>query len=556
MRCPLDGMTYDNTPTTGVGHLFGHHLLRRRLCHYPIHKVLNHMLELHEGQLIQEGGKVQMAVETPRMRSIDDLPGPPRLPLIGNVHQLIRPSRRYAIVERWARRYGPIMRIDSAGRQVVGISDADEVYAIMRNRPDGFRRWSDQLEISKEMMNSTSLVFAAGEDWKRQRRLVVTALSTSRLHRYFDVITTSTERLYRRLAEAAHDGRVLEIHHELASFTVDITAWLAFGEDLNTLERGENELQGHVRRVMRMVGRRLAWPIPYWRWFRLPADRALERSLAEISRAVSGFIEQARMRMRERPELWEEPENFLEAMLAVQEADGGLADNEIVGNTLAILEAGESATAHMLGWTVWFLASRPDVQARMAQEADEALDDGQLFPCGYETVASLRYTEAVLRESLRLKSVAPLVPVEPLMDTTICGTHIPAGTRMLLLTQCAGQKASAFQRADDFEPERWLQDGDSELRAVDQKSYLAFGAGPRFCPGRNLTFLEAKVVMAMIARNFQVELCDSGGPVREDFSSSMCAPQGLRVRLRKRAGAMQRNSRNATGQCPREEGSP
>jgi hypothetical protein len=36
-----------------------------------------------------------------------------------------------------------------------------------------------------------------------------------------------------------------------------------------------------------LTARRLAAPIPYWRWFRLPADRALERSLAEINRAVS-----------------------------------------------------------------------------------------------------------------------------------------------------------------------------------------------------------------------------------------------------------------------------
>lgn len=488
-----------------------------------------------------------MAVEAPRIRSIDDLPGPPGLPLIGNTLQLLRPSMRNLNFEKWAKRYGPIFRLNSVGRLAVAVCDTDEVNAIMRNRPDGFTRWSEQLRISQEMVSTTSLVFAKGEDWKRHRRLVVTALNTNHLTRYFHVVARSTERLYRRLVEAARDGGTLDIHRVLTCYTVDITASLAFGHDLNTLERGENELQGHVHRILKMEGRRLVSPIPYWRWFRLPADRALERSLAEVDRAVSGFIEQARMRMSERPELREEPENFLEAMLAAQEADGDFTDSDIAGDALVMLEAGESATAHMLGWTVWFVASRPDVQARLAQEADAVLGE-RPFADEYRAIADLRYTEAVLRESLRLKNVVPMLTAAPVADTTICGTHIPAGTRLLLFMDHAARQGSSFQRADDFEPGRWLEDGDGELRTFDHKSFLSFGAGPRFCPGRNLTFVEARTALAMVARNFELELDDSNGPVREEFGSAMRAPSGLRVRVRERAGAPRPLPRGASGE--------
>lgn len=477
-------------------------------------------------------GRVRMAVEASSLRSIDELPGPPTLPLIGNTHQLIPFSRVHLNVEKLARRYGPIVRAGVRRRRVILISDADEINAILRNRPEGFRRWSEQQRISKEMMSSTSLVFAEPADWKRQRRLVVTALNTNHLHRYFEVIATCAERLYRRLTQAAREGRVLKFQEELTSYTVDITSTLAFGHNPNTLERGENELQAHIQLLLRMTARRLAAPFPYWRWFKLPADRALERSLTEISRAVSGFIEQARTRMRERPELLEAPENFLEGMLAAQETDGSFTDNEIIGNTLAVLTAGEDTTAHMLSWTMWFLGSRPDIQARLAQEADEILGE-QPFPREHETVAGLRYSEAVLRESLRLKSVAPLLTVESYTDTTICGTHIPVGTRLLLLTRYAGLQGGVSQDANSFDPERWLGDGENDRRAPDQKSFLAFGAGPRFCPGHNLAFLEAKAALAMIARNFQVELDNSKGPVREHFGFTM-TPQGLRVRLRER----------------------
>jgi cytochrome P450 len=71
----------------------------------------------------------------------------------------------------------------------------------------------------------------------------------------------------------------------------------------------------------------------------------------------------------------------------------------------------------------------------------------------------------------------------------------------------------------------------------DQKSFLTFGAGPRFCPGRNLAFLEAKTALGMIARNFEIELDPAAPPVTELLGFTM-SPKGLRVRLRERTPAI------------------
>jgi cytochrome P450 len=469
------------------------------------------------------------------IRSIAALPGPPRLPLLGNAHQL-RGDSPHLTIERWCERYGPIFRFSLGPRSLVAIGELEAINQILRERPDGFRRWRERQLILYEM--GIRAVFPAeGEDWRRQRRLAVTALNSHHLQRYFHVIRTATERLYRRMLQAARDGRTLEISRELRSFTIDITSSLAFGHNLNTLERREDELQNHIQLVFQIMARRTFAPLPYWRRVRLPADRSLDRSLSALHGTIAGLVAEARERMSRRPELCDAPENFLEGMLAAQRSDRTFSDEEIEGNALCFLIAGEDTTAHTIAWTIWFLASRPHIQARLAREADEVLGE-QRLPAGYDIVQRLSYCEAVLRESMRLKPIIAASNLEPIVDTTIVRTHIPAGTRLWLLTRYAGMHASGISHADDFDPERWFSASDvpdqGKGGGPSRASFLAFGAGPRFCPGRNLAFLESQSALAMVARNFKLELDDANGPVRELFSTTV-VPLGLRVRLRERA---------------------
>ena len=464
-------------------------------------------------------------------RSISDLPGPSRLPAIGNAHQL-RPQTLHLTAERWAEEHGPLYRFDMGSRRIVVIGDADVLTGVLRERPDGFRRWREILEITEEM-GYVGVFAAEGDDWRRMRRLAVTALNSNHLQRYFEIVATCTERLHRRLLAAARDGGGFDIGRALSSFTVDVTSALAFGHDLNTLERGDGGLQEHLHRVFHVTNRRIFLPVAYWRHFKLPVDRAFDRSVGEIERAVRGFLDETRRRIAARPELRESPENFLESMIAAQETEGAFSDEEIMGNVNTLLLAGEDTTSHSMAWTIWSLACRPEIQDAWAREAREVLGD-RSFATEYDTVEGFRYGEGVLRESMRLTPVVPVSGVEPLVDTELSGTEIPAGTRLLLLHRYAGLRG--VERPHEFLPERWLEDDDG-LEVPDQKSFLTFGAGPRFCPGRNLAFLEAKTAMGMIARNFEIELDPSAAPVTELLGFTM-SPKGLRVRLRERTPAM------------------
>lgn len=478
--------------------------------------------------MARAGGLV-FAVPHTVSRTLDDLPGPRRLPVVGNALQIL-PSRLHLTAERWCRTYGPVFRFDLGPRTVVGIGDGVAINAILRDRPDKFRRWRE-LGVLLGEMGITGVFSAEGEDWRRQRRMAVTALNVAHLHRYFEVIHLASQRLHRTLCDAADRGVPLAIEQAFASYTVDVTSALAFGQDLAARDRDLTDLREHIDRVFAAIGRRVSAPVPYWRTIRLPADRAVDRSLTQLELAVAGFIAEARERMQRRPELHEQPENFLEAMLSAQAHDGSYDDRELFGNVLTMLLAGGETTSRTLAWTVWLLTCHPEVQDRLATEADVLLGARSVAD-DHETAEAFNYGEAVLRESVRLRPAASLLFIEAVDDTVITDVAIPAGTRLMLLTRHVAVQDETFARPQKFDPQRWLADGHGDA-AHDPKGFLAFGAGPRFCPGRNLAFLEAKAALAMLAHNFHVELDPAAPPVREQFAFTT-APRGLRVYLRER----------------------
>lgn len=370
--------------------------------------------------------------------TLKDLPGPRRLPLLGNAHQ-IRAERFHLILEDWAERYGPIYRVDFGPRPCVVISDADVVNTVLRQRPDRYRRWSTMARMLNEI-GFDGVFTAEGEGWRRQRRLAVVALNAERLHRYHGVVADTVERLHRNLQHAAAQGTPIDLAPRFKSFTTEVVSTLAFGQRPDLLGSGDDPLQPHIARLMDRMSRRLKAPIPYWRRVKLPADRALDTSMGVLNEAVADLIAQARLRRVADPD--REPENFLDSMIA---APDNYSDDEITGNTLTMLIAGEDTTAHSLGWAAWYAARRPDVQDRLRAEAIAVLGDHPI--ADHPASLRLEYADAVVREAIRLHSPAPFFGLEPIADVELLGCAIPAGTQLALLARRIGLESEESPRA-------------------------------------------------------------------------------------------------------------
>jgi cytochrome P450 len=195
-------------------------------------------------------------------------------------------------------------------------------------------------------MGITGVFSAEGDDWKRQRRLTAHALDASHLRQFFPTLIKVTERLKNRWNIAADKHAAVDVQQDLMRYTVDVTTNLAFGYDMNTLENEGDVIQGHLEKIFPMINRRINAPFPYWRYFRLHADRSLDKALAAIRETITGFVTRGRARLAQNPELAERPTNLLEAMLGARdEGNAAFTDEEIYGNVLTMLLGGEDTTA-------------------------------------------------------------------------------------------------------------------------------------------------------------------------------------------------------------------
>jgi cytochrome P450 len=465
-------------------------------------------------------------------RTIDQLPGPRGLPVLGNLLQ-IDGSRMHTILQGWAEEFGPIFAFNILGRRVVVIGEVELIHRVLRDRPERFRRRTAVRDVMREL-GIDGLFIAEGADWRRQRKLTTHALNTSHLREFFGRLEQVTARLQRRWERAAGEASRVDAARDLMRFTVDVTSGLVFGYDLNTLEQPADAIQQHLGKMFPALLRRLLAPVRYWHYVKLPADRELDAAVAEVHKLAATLIARGRARLEEAPERRARPTNLLEAILAAQDAEtGAFTDREVLGNALTMLLAGEDTTANTIAWVMHFLVRYPAVQARTREEVDRVLG-GADRPPDYAGTEALRYVEAVAHEAMRHKPVAPLLAFEPYEDVELGGVRVPAGNIVYLLTGKVGSEERSFADAGAFRPERWLEAGAQSHPGHDTQAFLPFGAGARFCPGRHLAMLEIKMVVAMLCRNFEVGPVAGAPPVEEVFSLTM-RPENLFVSLRRRS---------------------
>jgi cytochrome P450 len=464
-------------------------------------------------------------------RTIADLSGPKGLPVLGSALQMT--GRQWHLtLAKWIREFGPMFKVAVPGGFLVVVADRTTAGTLLRERPDQFRRIGGLKTVMNEL-NISGVFTAEGEDWRRQRKLVMGGLNAEVIRNFFPQMTTIAERLLQRWKTAVAEGRPVDLRRDLKAFALDVTVGLAMGHDLDVLNHDGSQLQRDVDNMFQRLGSRSFALFPYWRHFKLPADREADLSAQNIEQTVYGFIRNTRERMAQQPQLREKPTNMLEAMIAASDdPDSDFTDQDLVSNAILSVIGGEDTTANSMAWMVNLLAQNPDAAATLAAEADAVLGEEHLVR-DWELMKHFNYLEAAHSETQRLRTVAPFIGIVANADCVAADTFFPKNTAFVISTSGEGLDEIQFPENDVFRPERWIFDHRPQKEDNPVRKLLPFGDGPRVCPGRFLALTEIKLVISMLMHNFELEFDTQAPPIQQVMNFFM-GPSTVPVRLKLR----------------------
>jgi cytochrome P450 len=382
--------------------------------------------------------------------------------------------------------YGDVVGFDAIGTRFVSVYDPELVQSVLVARNDEFRKGDFESSFG-ELFAPDGLAFTEGEPWRRDRQLLQPAFTPHHLQSFAE---TMVDRTGDAADSWATDGTV-DLRTASSDLTLDILVGTLFDLDLGA-ERGRV-----VRDAVDAIAERtsgLSMLVPGW--LPTPSKRRFDRRMAALDELVADLV-------RERRAVPDGPEaggDLLDTLLAAEYPDGSSMDAERIRDQLVtFLFAGHETTAVALTYAVWLLAGHPTVRdeldaelAAVCGEDDPTIDD----------LAQLEWTEAIVKEALRMYPPVYAIYRQPVEDTILGGYEVCADETLVLASYHIHRDSRWWDDPDAFRPERWLGDGDDDR---PEYAYFPFGGGPRHCIGMRFATMELTLALATLARRLEFE---------------------------------------------------
>jgi cytochrome P450 family 135 len=438
------------------------------------------------------GGEVPTPVDTGK------LPPGPRWPALVQSAGLLRFRHRFV---PWAhRKYGDVftVRMIPRGRPLVLFTRPEHAKEIFAGDPEVFHAGKGNA-ILGPIMGEHSLLLQDSGEHQRARKLLMPAFNGQALRGYESLVTE----LAREEVARWQGGAEFRSLDRMNALTLEVILRVVFGV---TDEQRLAELRPRVRRTVDVnPAILLAWGWPSLQkvgpWKRtVQNQRELDRLMyAEISER------------RQAPDLGDRTDVLSRLILEGQGDDAQyppLADQELRDQLVTLLLAGHETTASALSWTLYEVG-RDEEQLRRVREAATTGDDAWL--------------EAVLKESMRLHPVIPMVVRTLMKPATIGGLDLPAGATVGPSILIAHSRPDNHRDPEAFRPERFLGQN------PPTNTWIPFGGGVRRCIGAGFSLMEGVAILREVFAAYDVHTVDADEPKVRNITS---VPRGgARVRV-------------------------
>ena len=410
-------------------------------------------------------------------------PGPRGWPMLGNL--LAYRSDPLAFLTACAREHGYAVRIRLPGIRAVLLSHPELIEQVLRGEHRNFKK--DSITRRTVSFLGQGLLTSEGEFWRRQRQLAQPAFQHGQIQGYGPVMTACVE----RLLAGWRPGELLDVHAEMSRLALDIVARTLFDSDV---AQEATEVRDSLEAVMRYFLNPAASWSGLGDWAPTPAAFRYRRAKRRLDAVILGMI--SRQRAAEKA-----GSGLLSRLLAARDERGqAMSDAELRDELVTLFLAGHETTALALTYCFLLLARNPAAESRLVAELNAVL--GGRTPAA-EDLPRLPFTEAVVKEAMRLYPPAWIVGREAVVECRIGGYRIAPGTQLWMSQWVVHRDSRWYDGAEEFRPERWL---DELARRLPRCAYFPFGDGPRICIGAGFAMLEAVLALAAIAQRFQLTL--------------------------------------------------
>jgi cytochrome P450 len=444
------------------------------------------------------------------------------VPFFGQVFKMLHGSPWYVFKE-WSRTYGQIATFHLFGSNALLVSDPDFLRVILQTKVHIFQKDLNWVYKPFLVILGNGLVTSHGENWRRQRTLLSSALRIDILQYIPNMALAAVKRFSIKLNQCCQTHQPLEMAEEFRTLTLQVIA-----EAILSLEPNESD-STFAKMYLPIVeeGNLRTWhPERMYLPF-LPAYHSYHENVKRLNEYVVSVINKRwELKQQEKKLISSDtgtgtggaggvtrPYDILDKVLdAIPSTEwNDLTRNQVRDEVKTFILAGHETSASMLAWTLYEVTMNENYLTRLRQQAAEifgeyhhgdGLESISSLPCHTEITSKLTFADCCLRESLRKYSIVPTVVRVPSQDVEYNGHVIPKGTSVMINIMGAHHNEKYWPNSDQYLPDRFMN-GESGIAPY---TFLPFVDGPRNCLGQFLSLLETKIVLALLVHFYDFEL--------------------------------------------------
>ncbi|XP_021666940.2 cytochrome P450 71B36 [Hevea brasiliensis] len=434
-------------------------------------------------------------------------PGPPGLPIIGNLHQL-RALPHQSLCQL-SKKHGPVMFIKLGFVPSVVVSSAEAAKEVLKTH--------DLCTCSRPVSDGTRILsynyidvgFSPyGDYWRKMRKICVLELfSAKRVQSFKYVREEEVTALVDFVSKSASSATPVDLSEKFMALTANIICRAAFGRSFK--ERGfrHERFQEVIHDCVDRLGTFSAADFfPYVGWIidRLAGLHGrLERNFEEFDAFYEKVIDDHIKKGKEEAG----PEDFIDVLLLEVERSQTEADDfqftkdHIKAILMNIFIGGVDTGTTTMIWVMTELARHPRVMRKVQEEIRTCI--GEKGKVSESDIEKLQYLRMVLKETYRLHPTGLLIR-EAMSEININGYVIPPKTLIQINVFAIGRDPTIWKNPEEFYPERFM---DSHIDFTGQNfELLPFGAGRRGCPGMAMGLATVDLALANLLFHFDWKL--------------------------------------------------